>query len=361
MRLTIQTLFEDPNITGAMIDRVQQARLDTVYWKQYGDFLETKQRVFKTYLGTVTGVAAGSIIGKNDEKPIRERRNLGSGYTEIAYLGDRYQMDIDRLSDLQDILDKFNEANTTDQRRILQEIIDFVVDDYRQIILAPHKAMDIVVGKLLMEAKAEVHMADNPDNLKVLDINLPFHIITPEVSAKSKFITYMQKTVEELRPKFGTFQKIIMTRATFNKHIVGASEFGEKFKMILGEARATEAYLSTELMQSPLASTIFNGIGLPAIEIKNDYVENKNGDNVAVYADDRITFLPSDRVLRMRHHRPYVVTDPVPGKNYSLAEGQISVCNYRDDEGRYMEYTAEWIPEFTAPNKIVNIDLKNFS
>lgn len=119
-------------------------------------------------------------------------------------------------------------------------------------------------------------------------------------------------------------------------------------------------YLSAGLITSPLASQVFQGIGLPAIEIKEDYVENKDGVNVQVYADDRITLLKTDKVMKMRHHRPYVTTDPVPGRNYSSAEGQMSVCNYRDEEGRYMEYTAEWVPEFTAPNKIVNVDLKNF-
>lgn len=357
MRLTIQTLFTDPNIVGAVIDRVLQQRLDTIYWKQYGDFLETKQRVFKTYLGTVTGVVAGSIIGKNDQKPIRERRNLGSGYTEIAYLGDRYQMDIDRLSDLQDILDKFNEANTADQKTILNEIIDFIMDDYRQILLAPHKAMDIVVGELLMTGKAAVHMADNKENLKVLDIELPFHYITPDAAEKDKFISYLQSMIEQLKARYGVFQKMVMSRASFNKHIIGASEFGDKFKMILGEK---QMYLSAGLITSPLASQVFQGIGLPAIEIKEDYVENKDGVNVQVYADDRITLLKTDKVMKMRHHRPYVTTDPVPGRNYSSAEGQMSVCNYRDEEGRYMEYTAEWVPEFTAPNKIVNVDLKNF-
>lgn len=357
MRLTIQTLFTDPNIVGAVIDRVLQQRLDTIYWKQYGDFLETKQRVFKTYLGTVTGVVAGTILGKNDQKPIRERRNLGSGYTEIAYLGDRYQMDIDRLSDLQDILDKFNEANTTDQRTILNEIIDFITDDYRQILLAPHKAMDIVVGELLMTGKTAVYMADNKENLKILDIELPFHIITPEATEKNKFVSYLQAQIEQLKARYGVFQKMVMSRASFNKHIIGASEFGDKFKMILGEK---QMYLSAGLITSPLASQVFQGIGLPAIEIKEDYVENKDGVNVQVYADDRITLLKTDKVMKMRHHRPYVTTDPVPGRNYSSAEGQMSVCNYRDEEGRYMEYTAEWVPEFTAPNKIVNVDLKNF-
>lgn len=51
-----------------MIDRVLQTRLDTIYWQQYGRFRETKTRVFKTYLGTVTGVVAGSIIGQFEQE-----------------------------------------------------------------------------------------------------------------------------------------------------------------------------------------------------------------------------------------------------------------------------------------------------
>ena len=94
---------------------------------------------------------------------------------------------------------------------------------------------------------------------------------------------------------------------------------------------------------------------------KEDYVENQAGENIQIYADDRITLLQSDNVMRMRHHKPYVMTDPVPGRSYNAAEGQMSVCNYRDEEGRYMEYTAEWIPEFIAPNKIVNIDLSTMN
>ena len=235
MNLTIQTLFTDPAIVKAIIDRVLQMRLDTIYWKQYGDFLETKPRVFKTYLGTVTGVVAGSIIGKNDQKPLRERRSLGSGYTEIAYLGDRYQMDIERLSQLQDIIDKFNVANTAEQSTILQEIIDFIVDDYRQILLAPHKRMDIVVPGLLMTGKAQVHLADNKENIELLDIELPFHFLTPEAAVKDKFISYLQQEIQKLKAKYGVFSKMIMSRGTFMKNIVGASDFGDKFKMILGE------------------------------------------------------------------------------------------------------------------------------
>lgn len=352
--MTIQTLFTDPGIVKAVVDRVLQTRLDTIYWRQYGDFLETKQRVFKTYLGTVTGVVAGSIIGKNDQKPLRERRDLGSGYTEIAYLGDRYQMDIERLSQLQDTLDKFNAANTADQRTILNEIIDFIVDDYRQILLAPHKRMDIVVPELLMTGKSVVYMDDNKENIELMEIGLPFHFIKPDADVKARFISYLQSQIEQLKTKYGVFSKMIMSRSTFNKDIVGCAEFGETFKMILGN---NQFYVSGGLITSQMASSVFTGIGLPPIEIKEDYVENQNGENVQIFADNRITLLQTDKVMKMRHHKPYVMTDPVPGRNYTNAEGQMSVCNYRDEEGRYMEYTAEWIPEFTAPNKIVNFDL----
>lgn len=358
MQLTIQKLFTDPAIVDAVIDRVLQTRLDTIYWKQYGSFLETKTRVFKTYLGTVTGVVAGSIIAKNDQKPLRERRNLGSGYTEIAYLGDRYQMDIERLSQLQDIIDKFNAANTASQKSVMNEIIDFIMDDYRQILLAPHKRMDIIVPELLMTGSTTVHMADNAENAEVLDISLPFHFITPETNVKDTFITYLQGKINELKAQYGVFSKMIMSRGTFMKNIVGASEFGDKFKMILGEK---EFMVNAGLVTDQMVSSVFTGIGLPSIEIKEDYVADQNGQNVQIYADDRITLLQSDTVLRMRHHKPYIMTDPVPGRNYNTSEGQMSICNYRDEEGRYMEYTAEWIPEFIAPNKIVNIDLRTMN
>ena len=102
MYLTIQTLLNDPVVVKAVIDRVQALRLDQIFWKKHLDFEETKSRVFKTYLGTVTGVVAGSVIDRNSNKPLRERKSLGSGYGEVAYMGDRYQMD--------SLLIKFNKA-----------------------------------------------------------------------------------------------------------------------------------------------------------------------------------------------------------------------------------------------------------
>ena len=60
MMLTIHTLFNDPKIVNAVIQRVLQTRKDAIYWQQYLGFRRTTTRVFKDYIGTVTGVMAGT-------------------------------------------------------------------------------------------------------------------------------------------------------------------------------------------------------------------------------------------------------------------------------------------------------------
>ena len=364
----LATLFDDANIVSAIIRRVNQTRKDTIYWQQYLTFRRVTTRVFKDYIGSVTGVMAGSINSRFGEKPIRERRNIGSGYGEIAYLGDAYQMSIDRLSELQDLIDKFNAAKPADQKAAMEEIVNFLADDYRQITLAAHKRMDIIVGALLMLGEATVYNKDaaitsGQTNNKLLEITLPFNFIKPKsgdvvVDGKNMFISYLREKLHSLAPDYGVYAKMVMTRASFNKLILGSSEFGEQYKMILG---SNEMKLSTGLVSSSLASEVFTGIGLPRIEIKEDYVKDQTGKNVQIYADNRIALLPSDNIGYMRHHTPYEATDPVQGRTYIPSEGQMLISNYRDKNGRYMEYTAEWIPQISNPDLITNFDLSEIA
>lgn len=364
MTLTIQSLFNEPAIVGAVINRVLQTRKDTIYWKQYLDWRLTTTRVFKDYIGSVRGVMAGSINSQFGEKPIRERANMGSGVGEVAYLGDRYQMPVDRLSELQDLIDKFNAANASGQVSALNDIVTFIYDDYRQTMLAAHKRMDLVVGSLLMTGKAVVRNKDKAvseqNATEFLNIELPMNAIELQDSdvidgTKKKMVTYLMNKLNELAPDFGKYSKMIMSRGTFIKHIIGSSEFGEMFKMQLG---SNQLYLSTGLITSALASDLFTGIGLPAIEIKDDYVKEQNGKNVQVYADGHITLLPQDKIGYMRYHTPYEQTDPVPGMTYTpTGDGDMLVAANRDHNGRYLEYTAEWIPQIADPTLITTLDL----
>ncbi|MFQ7266242.1 MAG: hypothetical protein ACLRPS_05125 [Paraprevotella clara] len=354
MYLTVQTLLNDPEIVKAVIDRVQALRLDTIFWKKHLDFEETKSRVFKTYLGTVTGVTAGSVIDRNSNKPLRERKSLGSGYGEVAYLGDRYQMDNDRLDMLQELVTKFNNARPADQQRALNDIINYIVDDYRQVLLAPHKRMDLVDGALRSDGKATVKVDDNPQGIAMLDMELPVHRITPTTGDKSNFIKYLMEQVVELRTKFGMFVSMEMSRKTFIKSIVGSKDFGDFYKQSFAQK---DVQLSSGLMSSEMATTIFQGLGLPPIVINEDLVELADGTMKQVFKDNRISLFTTAKQGKMRWHTPYEITDPVPGKNYTRSEGGMYISNVRTDEGRFMEYGCEWIPEYTAPNKIVILDL----
>ena len=228
--------------------------------------------------------------------------------------------------------------------------------------------MDIIVGALLMTGEATVYNKDaaitsgQTDN-KLLEIALPFNFVKPTVGdiivdGKNMFISYLREKLHSLAPDFGAYAKMIMTRTTFNKNVLGSSEFGEQYKMILG---TNEMKLSTGLISSSLASEVFTGIGLPRIEIKEDYVKDQTGKNVQIYADNRITLLNSDEVGYMRHHTPYEATDPVQGRTYTPSDGQMLISNYRDKNGRYMEYTAEWIPQITNPDLITNFDLSEIA
>lgn len=354
MYLTIQILLNDPGVVKAVIDRVQALRLDQIFWKKHLDFEETKSRVFKTYLGTVTGVVAGSVIDRNSNKPLRERKSLGSGYGEVAYMGDRYQMDNDRLDMLQELINKFNQAKTPDQRAALDDIINYIVDDMRQVLLAPHKRMDIVDGDLRSDGKASVKVDDNPQGIELLEMELPVHRITPQVSDKLNFVRYLMEKTVELRTKFGMFVSMEMSRKTFINSIIGSKDFGEFYKQSFD---SKEVQLSAGLMSSEMATTIFRGLGLPPIVINEDLVELSDGTFKQVFKDNRISLFTTPKQGKMRWHTPYEITDPVPGKTYTRSEGGMYISNIRTDEGRFMEYGAEWIPEFTSPNKIVIFDL----
>ena len=94
------------------------------------------------------------------------------------------------------------------------------------------------------------------------------------------------------------------------------------------------------------------------IKFYSDYVKEQNGKNVQVYADGHITLLPQDKVGYMRYHTPYEQTDPVPGMTYTpTGDGDMLVAANRDHNGRYLEYTAEWIPQIADPTLITTFDL----
>ncbi|MDO5106031.1 hypothetical protein [Capnocytophaga sp.] len=352
MILTLEKLFNNPQIMAAVIDRTIQTEQDIIFWKKYLDFEETKSRVFKTYIGTSVGVTMASVIDRNSGKPIRERKSLGSGYGEVAFLGNGYQLDNDRLDFISELINKYN-AGGTGQGQTLNEIINFLVDDVRQCTLAPHKRMDYVVGQLRSTGKATVKLGDNKEGIELIDIELPVIKHEPTSSDKANFIDYLKEKIEAMRSQVGTFAVMEMTRKTFNNRIVTSKAFQDSYKMILGTSQIA---LNGGLITDTMANQLLTGIGLPPIRLVEEYVTKEDETAVNTFADERIALLPTQKLGKMKWFLPYESKDPIPTKNYTRLEGGHFIATQRTDEGRFIEFGAEWIPDFKQPNKIAIID-----
>ncbi|MEG1693446.1 MAG: hypothetical protein RR312_08660 [Bacteroidales bacterium] len=357
MYLQINELLGNAQVVQAVIIRAKERGLDEIYWMKHFGFKQTMSRTFKTYFGTQMGVTAGSIIDKNANKPLRDRSGLGSGVLEVIQFGDRYQIDNNRLDELQALINIFNNAKVEDQGKVMTDIIDYLVDDFRQCILAPHKAMDIIVDSL--RSKGAISESDITQGVGLEAFSLPANLISPATSDKANFLTYLRGKMEELKVKYGKYALMEMSRSTFNKNIIGCSEFGTTYKSILGSKE--EFTLTSGLITQEMASQVLQGVGLPAIRINEDLVQMSDGSFKQIFADNRISLFQKDRQGDMRWYQTYEPTDPVPTKVYTRQDGGMYIATQRTDEGRFTEYMAEWVPEFKSPNNITifNLDTMN--
>lgn len=348
MIFTINELLRDPFVLKAVIDRTVAIEQDKQLWRTFLDFEQTKSRVFRTYIGTQTGVRMGSVISKHGGKPIRQRHAMGKGYGEVATLGDKFQMDNDRLELLQDLVAKYNETSGGN----IVEVVNHLVQDFRELTLAPHKRMDKVVGDLLSKGEAHVKVDDNRDGVEGLDITLPFVKTKAKASDKNKMLPFLQDMAEK-HAKLGS-TVMLMSRKTFSGKFAMSEEFKMQYKQAFG---SSEVITSGGAMTVEMANSIFSALGLPRAVIIGDHVEDQDGNLQQVFADDKITFMPTLKVGKMRWHTPYEATDPVTGKAYTTLEAGMFISTHRTEEGRFLEYGCEWIPEITVPHRILNIDL----
>lgn len=348
MIFTINELLRDPFVLKAVLDRTVAIEQDKQLWRTFLDFEQTKSRVFRTYIGTQTGVRMGSVISKHGGKPIRQRHAMGKGYGEVATLGDKFQMDNERLDLLRDLVVRYGETNGGN----IAEVADFLVQDFRELTLAPHKRMDKVVGDLLSKGEAHVKVDDNRDGVEGLDIVLPFVKTKAKASDKGKMLPFLQGVAEK-NAKLGS-TVMLMSRKTFSEKFAMSDEFKMQFKQTFG---TSEIITSGGAMTVDMANSIFAALGLPRAVIIGDHVEDQDGDLQQVFSDDKITFMPTLKVGKMRWHTPYEATDPIDGKTYINLEGGMFISTKRSEEGRFLEYGCEWIPEITVPHRILNIDL----
>ena len=369
MLLTIDSILNSPKFIQAVIDRsiVTMGELDKVFWKDYLEYNKANpDGSFKTYAGTQVGVIAGTVIDRYAGKPIRKRHALSRGFGEVACFGDSYQMDNTRLEQLGIMIEEYNSLNiqSTNTDAIgakMDEIVNFLTDDVRQCILAPMKALDRIMGDLRFNGSAKVNGKANKQGVSVADMKLPILIKNATSGDKDNILTWLeQEFVDKVRAKGYLFATAELNRHTFNTRIAASKEFQSKFVMKFGDMEFNTGGIVTPDMVNRLVESA----GIPfRFRIKDEYIQVSEDEMVNAVPDDKISFLPAldprKKLGNMRWKKPYEMTDKVnDGRTYNDIEGGKGfISSKRTDNGRFMEYGFEAIPDFNIPNKMAIADL----
>lgn len=350
MQLTLETLFSEPRIINAVIDRTMQARQDTIHWKRYLTPHESMATTFATYLGTTSQVIAGSMIDPHSKKPLRQRRGIRKGAGTIGTFGDAFQIDNARLDLLLELVKKYNGSQDA---AILNEIVDFLMDDWRDVLLAPMFAIDKMIG----DARSRGIYQVNLNGGEYEEINLPVMKVTPTSQDLGSFVTWYRDQLEAFADKGMSFTVAQLTAKTFHNKIVKSKEFVNTFILKRGALDINPASVVTVDMANELIRAA--GIDVP-FEIVNERVTLPGGKSYKSFADNAMCLLPQDNLGTLEFYKSDEWSDPVPNRTYTQAEGgAVLISSYRTEEGRFLEYQANMAPNLRLPHKMAIVDLSN--
>src|SRR5690606_29788118 len=103
-------------------------------WKKEMDTEPTASGAYNEFIGEYAAAQAGSFIAKNANKPLREMPNLGSITGTIGRMGDRWQLDNERLDTLMMLEGRYRDRakNFSNERKAAewQKVLKFLFNMY---------------------------------------------------------------------------------------------------------------------------------------------------------------------------------------------------------------------------------------
>lgn len=346
---TVNDILGNAQILSAVIDRSRAIETDRPFWRDYLTFQRVNAKIFKTLYGAKSGVRMGTVLSEYANKPLRGRDNLATGTLHLANLGDRFQMGKDRLELLADLVEELNRNGMTNES--VADVTNFLVDDMRELILAPEKRIDKVLADLLTSGSASIKHADNPNGIEILDIEIPSNAEKAKSNDRGKVLKYLQTIAAKYRRY--SYREVLMSNETFVKYFMTSEEFNTLFKSKIGASEASVTGFITEAF----LSAIFQQVGLPPVRVVRDHVALVTNETMPLLPEGKLAFVPTGELGRLRYKNVYEATDQIPGKTYVQSEGGLLISTSRTDEGRFMEYEALWVPEITQARAIVSVDL----
>ena len=362
MVYTIDSILANPVFMNIVINRamVTLTDADRIDWPDYLDPMPTNpDGTFKTYSGNQSAVIIGSFIDKNANKPIRKRHAMAKGQGEVGSLGEAYQMDNDRLDRLQVLVETLNRLGRQED---MEAVISFLVDDFRQCALAPHKRMDLMLNDLKFTGKAEVRSKADENGVKINTITLPFKTgknkLVPTAGDKSTFISYLINAIPTLR-QFGCDAVVLeMNRYTFTHAILGCAEFKENF---ITKVANFEVGSSISLLSPDIVNNVFASLQIPfRIKLKDVYINMQDNTSINAVPNMKISLLPDAKIGNLRYNTPYELKDRIATKAYTELDYGMFIATERTKEGRFMEYGADLIVDINRSNRMGLIDCSAF-
>ncbi|PPL04972.1 hypothetical protein [Parapedobacter indicus] len=365
MKTILQEISEEKNF-DAFIQEQMKISTYKPEWKKEMDTDFSVSGAYNEFVGEYAAAQAGSIIAKNADKPLREMPDLGSITGTIGRLGDRWQLDNDRLDKLMQLEGRYRgrAGNFTSERKSSewQKVLKFLFNMYEPAAIAPHKRLDLLFYNGLSNGKYEVTVANNPDGVQwELDLKIPTYLLRASDvlfsdKANSDPVAVFQYVILALRAKGKLVEKIQMNFNTVQL-VLESAKIKAAFSVDVPKGRVSPSgIISLEMLNGYLKV-----VGLPPIEVVDVFVTlpGTNQEPVNAFKDNRVVFRTSSPVAKLMLKDALESKDPHPNKVYTVYEENL-ISSYRREEGRFVEYEMNAVPVFNGKNDmaILRIDEK---
>lgn len=352
---SILEVLQDKEAFNVFIDENMKLSSYVPLWKSEipeSEIEFSASKNFSTYTAEYGRAIVASMIEKNADKPLRNSPNLGKITGSIGRMGNRWQLDNDRLSTLYTMEGRFKDksASYTADRRQTEwlKMVTFLFNPYEIAAIAPHKRLDLQYFEGVSNGTITVDLENNPDGIQYDPIDLGIKkygvkVVWNAGNAATMDVTGdLRRAVGEAQEGGRIVTKLRMTRPTFNK-IAESSQFNQAVKLTLGNITVDPVgMLPLESVNRYLA-----GIDLPPIQIESRIIAIDEETSVNAFYDDRIVLQMAPVLAKMIVSEPLEAIDPHPNKMYSQYEDNW-IATYRTETGRFVENEMWATPIFTG-------------
>ncbi len=343
--------ISDQEAFDAFIEENMRLSSYTPLWKQEVEDTEySSTKNFSTYTAAYGAAMVASIIDKNAEKPISQMDAIGQITGSIARMGDRFQLDNDRLEKLLQMEDRFRNrsANFTETRRLEEymKIVKFLFDPYERAAIAPHKRIDSLLFEAISNGTMTVNLANNPQGIQLptaLDLGIKKFGTKGTIWNQANIATMtpiqdLQAVVNAQKAAGRLVTKFRMTQNTFNT-LTASNQFNTSVKLTLGQLEVDPV----GLLSLDKVNLYITGLGLPPIQIEEKYVMQRDGTVVNMFQDNRVVAQSAPKVSKVVVSDSVELRLPIPNKVYTTYEDNL-ISQYRTEQGRFIDYEMWALP-----------------